>query len=267
MKPIKKQKLTTDCIDCVFAEFEENSQTSCKIGRVKKYEEQGFSVNAVIDEVTEKEYKQIEGVLCSLNRSKDWIEFVVGSKDPSEVVYEEAKIAVGYFIDASEFTSYSEIKENIESTVESMPEIGKKSFITIFIGKNLKMNEIIELSATCESFTGINTKVVVENPSLSDSKLIDGLDNAFSTLKNGYLVCVKAGEKFTINPEEKINNAIVKDLKSVSYFDSDETFSGYAFSTFIFKNLRGNRGIPLKEKIKEMEKHYKQRGIYSWSEV
>ena len=78
MKPIKKQKLTTDCIDCVFAEFEENSQTSCKIGRVKKYEEQGFSVNAVIDKVTEKEYKQIEGVLCSLNRSKDWIEFSFG---------------------------------------------------------------------------------------------------------------------------------------------------------------------------------------------
>jgi flagellar motor switch protein FliG len=53
----------------------------------------------------------------------------------------------------------------------------------------------------------------------------------------------------------------------LSYFDSDETFSGYAFSTFIFKNLRGNRGIPIKEKIEEMEKHYNQKGIYSWSEV
>jgi hypothetical protein len=267
MKPIKKQKLTTDCIDCVFADFEENSQTRCKIGRIQKYAEQGFNINTVTDEATEKKYKQIEGALCALNRNKDWIEFVVGSKDPLEVVYQETKIAVGYFIDASGLLSYSKIKEDVESTVESMPELGKKSFITIFVGKNITVNEIIELSATCESLTGITTKVVVENTDLSITNVIDALDNSFSTLKNGYLVCVKAGEKFTINPEEKINNAIVKDLKSVSYFDSDETFSGYAFSTFIFKNLRGNRGIPIKEKIQEMEKHYNQKGIYSWSEV
>ena len=238
-----------------------------KLEELKKYAEQGFNINTVTDEATEKKYKQVEGALCSLNRNEDWIEFVVGSKDPLEVVYEEAKIAVGYFIDASGLSLYSKIKEDVESTVESMPELGKKSFITIFVGRNITVNEIIELSATCESLTGITTKVVVENTNLSITNVVDALDNSFSTLKKWLSRLRKSRRKVSQLIQKKINNAIVKDLKSVSYFDSDETFSGYAFSTFIFKNLRGNRGIPIKEKIEEMEKHYNQKGIYSWSEV
>ena len=263
VKEVHGKKLTTDCIDCVFAKFENETQTKCEIGRVKKYKERGFTVDKVTDESTKVEYYQIKDALCSLNRGKEWIENIVKDGDASKIVYEESRIPVGYFLQAEGLQSYEEILEAVEITANTMPSMkDKRSFITIFTDVNLTINEIIQVSASVESITNVNTKVLIDN----QSKL-EPIDEASRTFKNGYLVCVKAGEKITIDPEEKINNAIIKDLKSVSYFDSDEEFSGYAFSTFVFKNLRGNRGIPIKQKIQEMEKYYNQKGIYSWSEV
>ena len=263
VKEVQAKKLTTDCIDCVFAKFENETQTKCEIGRVETYKERGFVVDKVTDESTKLEYYKIEGALCSLNRGKEWIEHVVKDGDASEIVYEESRIPVGYFLEAVGLQSYEEILEAVQLTANTMPSMkDKRSFITVFTDTNLTINQIIQLSASIESITNINTKVLIDNQSN-----LEPIDEASRTFKNGYLVCVKAGEKITIDPEEKINNAIIKDLKSVSYLDSDEEFSGYAFSTFVFKNLRGNRGIPIKQKLQEMEKYYNQKGIYSWSEV
>ena len=37
-------ELTTSCKECVFAEYEEKTQTGCKTGRLDKYREKGGSL-------------------------------------------------------------------------------------------------------------------------------------------------------------------------------------------------------------------------------
>lgn len=72
------ERIHTSCKDCVFATYDEDTQTGCRAGRLDKYRQNGSDIIEAFD--NEKEFFVINKKLCNLNRDRnsEWAQKHVG---------------------------------------------------------------------------------------------------------------------------------------------------------------------------------------------
>ena len=104
----------TLCRDCIFAMFDGEEQSSCNIGRLKKYQDLGVA-ELYEDEETNKKFFVIQDRYCMACRNHDWAE-KQEDEDYYRLVKEEMKIKYLVII------FYNDNRDDLENTLTSLVE-------------------------------------------------------------------------------------------------------------------------------------------------
>lgn len=154
------KKINTSCQDCIFALYEESTQTGCEFDKLKEYD--------LIEAYNENGNFYVLDGLCNLLRHKDWNG---GEKDISKLMSE---ICFDFFviIDGFALDSMSLKKVNVEYQ-------HKDKFLFHIIGPPSKQKDLLKLrkrlgcKATISPYSSYVKHKVLSNTKYSYFTLID----------------------------------------------------------------------------------------------
>lgn len=111
---VKAHAFGTACRDCIFGEWEGNTQVGCEFGRLDAYEAQGVEVVGQDD--GNRRYMVIPGRLCNACRDHDW-----GGRHPAiewrDIVSREFTVRVDFIIYLDEESRGEAFEASLESVL------------------------------------------------------------------------------------------------------------------------------------------------------
>lgn len=256
-------ELTTSCKECVFAEYEEKTQTGCKTGRLDKYREKGVDIIEAED-LEENEFFVIES-WCNHYRDKDWAE----SKDISEdqesnllnKMREETVPPLGFLV----LFDKNSTLDDLNLTIEQIKLVEDK--ISYIIISDSSEEEYTTMVDNCQKVFGEESEHDWKLSKLveKDAENLRSIDLVFSHIKNGYYYVLKSGQEPVTNIVELLDKRTNDELDPVAYVKFSDDDIPYAAQATMHKYLNGNYGMPLIEKIKGIQSEDGSKISVVWS--
>jgi hypothetical protein len=244
------QGLFTSCEDCVFASYENKTQTSCKLNRIKKFREKNIEVIEAENE--DNEFYVVKS-FCNCYRNIEWGD---NHADHELSIYNENRIRWSAIIivgngklesEASE-KDVSSFLKNLEKTCISIKEQSIPPVIVV-VSNNSDMLPFDIAHKAHEMFdrTGIDFYVsnIVE-PGLTDLQCID---DSFLKCKNGFYSVFKSGHSLKPDLFESLNSVINNELEKVAFIRGYDGINGTTVQAAMHKYLGGNFSMSVEEKI------------------
>tara|TARA_Y100000004_G_scaffold196812_1_gene268204 strand:+ start:20591 stop:21436 length:846 start_codon:yes stop_codon:yes gene_type:complete len=244
------EKVHTSCADCIFAEYDEKTQTGCSFDRVEKFRSSGCEV--VDAEDNDKQFFVI-GRFCNAYRKQAWKELVENTNECShkelmQTAKDEMSLRCGVMI-----------LMNPEST---MPEV-EETIHAIFKQKNNEPEYIVVVNNSKESHSEVISRMhhVVQDRCVFYAVKIRGgvatteqaLDYGFHNIKNSYFICFEAGhtppENFIDFLDYKLNEEMQQLLLSMP---TKGSINGFFTQSAIYKFLYGNNTTIFFDKLKQI---------------
>lgn len=235
------QKIKTNCKDCAFAIYNENTQTSCAFDRISK-----FGEDAIEGYDNDKEFYVIDR-LCTYYRNTSW----GYSKNDIDKVQKESALGFDLIFDCN----------NINSN--------QVQIISYFLNNNkyydTKLN--ITLLHNYENYSTVKDSIssVAKN---SDTKInitvCENIENHMHQLllksKNGYHCFIRYPELLETNMLHKLNNYVNTDLNKliVANVNGIEFISNFIYK--IFNNMHNNHSYF--QNIGQIIKDCKDKNMY-----
>lgn len=235
------QSFQTTCKDCIFAIYDNKTQTGCKMGRLDAYKKVDVEIIEAYDE--DKEFYVINNRLCNYCRNSEW-----GSKVDKHlwttIVKLQAKLTYFTIIFAND--SLYDIENTINSLIKQ--DIAPKAIAVIKYPSSIKASKITSLL----NKTGIKWRLenIVDNE-LTKNKAVDIAVNNFKSLP--YYAVFNAGFEVPTNMFSDIDNAINVDMLTFGMLTPNSQENGKFVPTGIHRALQGNFETTLEEKLIESE--------------
>ena len=234
-------KIHTPCKYCVFAIYDENTQTDCAIKELNYYRQHGAEIIEVYD--NDKEFYVINGYRCLYHRNHNWA--ATKTEPYLEHIYEEIKMRYQAIVVANQ--SLVDIEITVQSLAnQELPPI----HISVIRPKHsiISPRQITELLQT----TGIEWRV--ENMMNPNLKIENHIDIIIDFVPKPNYAVFQAGFIVPAQTFSYINDKIIK--RELSYFTllPNDGGNGFITSYYLHKNFQGNKGYSLIEKLKEDEK-------------
>lgn len=117
MQEDKDKKLNiihTPCKECVFAEYEGNTQKSCAAGMLDKFKKSGYEIIEVYDD--EQEFFVVNNKKCLFMRTKQWSDKhnFSNKKDAVTAAIDENKLKYILILTINENTTLNSVKDVLE---------------------------------------------------------------------------------------------------------------------------------------------------------
>lgn len=227
----------TVCRDCIFAKYEDNTQTACSIGQLEKLVAAGGKLIEAYD-AQNKEFFIIDDVLCMFRREQAW---AVGKSQADWVkhIREEMTIQYQVIVIASPGTSFDKISKTIRSAAAQTLKPRKITVIrldTCEIPKSHLMSMLKDYDVPWELRCNAD----------DDNLIIDeAVTNSQGTQYYGVF-----GPGFQI-PENwfsYLDKKVIDQNFEFAVISDDDV---YIASRFIHEYLNGNVGKSLTEKLRE----------------
>lgn len=193
----------TCCKECVFAEYDDVTQTGCKRGMIDKYRSVGSNIIEAYDK--DKEFYVIPNRLCPFFRKQSWIDRIPEEyeKDIESILKLETTLAFHVII-----LVHNESLDDIHRTIDSLiGEEHKPIQITIIrhIESDIRPRDITD------SLKSLPIKWRTENlvVKMQDENAIHMVQK---TLKSNYYSIARAGFIFPAKYLERVNKAVIEDL-------------------------------------------------------
>tara|TARA_Y100001951_G_C11284807_1_gene267912 strand:+ start:301 stop:1188 length:888 start_codon:yes stop_codon:yes gene_type:complete len=220
----------TVCRNCIFAVYEENTQTSCELGRIQKFKDKGVVVDDCYDDQG-NEFFVIRDRYCVFWRNEDWANV---HKDPVFAVRRESKIKFKCII----YISESNDMEDVEETLISVLEQDLQPKHVTFINNNSSIQPI-GLKRLCNRFNISFSIEHINDKSLTRGLCVNIAANKVNANFFGYISVFDAGHIPIKDFYSKINTAIVDDLEQILAIEGDEG-NGDVYQTKAYKMTGGN---------------------------
>jgi hypothetical protein len=258
--------IKTHCKDCVFAKYENSTQTGCTLNRVEK-----LGVEKTLD----GSFKLNR--FCNTHRPEEWIgtlslEEQFGGAE--KVALDEVKCRMGFFVRLD--TSQNNAIAELSKTLKSIKEIeGGPAYIVVITDKVEYNEEVWGLFVThFGEHSRIKYHIVQVTDTPEDIMLL--VDEAFGHAQNGWVMTSVSGEIIDPNILSKLDKMINVDMRQVIMIEPSGDFSGLLFPAYLFKFLNGNKNKVFQdtmvgtgsfiEKIREAEERGDTKTILSWEE-
>jgi len=227
--------MKTPCKECVFAEYEEKTQTGCQLGLIEKYQAKDL-VEECYDE--DNEFFVI-GQLCMYCRGPEW----EGIGNAKEVVKEEVRFRADLVI------TFNGILEDLKRTLAGAAQF--ESIIVINPSGKTPNHEIVALlKGNFKSWFVESTFVESEGKEI---------DIAAKRAKSSYYVVVKSGIEIPLDYCDRVNKAMEDGLLafiSMQTIWGENLVWGNNFATVynkpIHKLLGGHEDGTIEEKVKKI---------------
>ena len=255
-KNVEDQKLTTNCVDCVFETFPK----LCDFDQIKILPEE--NIQSVREDDGQEHYR-VEG-FCKWFRNDLWKTANQG-KDLKSIAEKENEINLSLIIIVRD--NNQDLQRTIDSIKKQKISVRRILFSIVsddvdYLDFILNIKEIAE-----ESELDIKVQKVA-HPEINKENLLI-IDEGFKEIKSGYYSVFDLGYEIPEDWTYKLNKAINKDNKKVGYIRAFDGVNGITAQTMIHAFLYGNRGAPLEKKLKEgleIDKNDTQM-IFEWEEL
>lgn len=221
--------MKTPCKECVFAQYEEKTQTGCQLGLIEKYRDKNL-VEECYDE--DQEFFVI-GQLCMYSRGPQW----EVSGDRKEVVKEEVRFRADLVI------TFNGILEDLKRTLAGAAQF--ESIVVINSGGKTPNNEIVaELKGKFKKWFVESTFVESEGKEI---------DIAAKRAKSSYYVVVKSGIEIPLDYCDRVNKVMEDGLLAfISMQTTWKDGSAVVYNKPIHKLLGGHEDGTIEDKVKQI---------------
>jgi hypothetical protein len=237
-------KVHTSCKNCIWANYEGNTQIDCGLGRIKKYK----NVIECYDE--EKEFFVINKAYCLFYRNKDTVD-VSDLEDLYKHIRKQAEIQYQLII-------ILEDKQDIYGTfcsIESAIKQDVKPKILTVVNRSKKAGVGKELADYLRKYDKVFNIWKVQNlvnTSLTREDCVDiVLDGTMYKTFSLYVV-INSGFELPDTFSEELDSAINDEILTFAMLLPDENGNGMVVPKMVHKIYNGNsHGIYLETKIRE----------------
>lgn len=216
----------TPCRNCVFAQYDGITQTGCKLGRIKKFNEVAEVVEATDNE---KDFYIINGRKCNAFRDSLSKWAVVNKGRELEQIGTELRIKAAILV---------KVGPDIEKTIDSLINQQLQPVLVVFINNqhsltpaqlNAKLWNLIENKLTWRIFKP--TSIV------SDDYAIDLV---VAGIKSDYTTVLESGQELPFNFIANLDKIVNEDLNRPCMIRPNKNGIGYTFRTGISHMYGGN---------------------------
>lgn len=249
------EKIVTSCLDCVFAQWDDNEQVGCDFDRLDKFEENGAEVVGHDGET--KKWFTIEGRFCNACRDHDW-----GKRHQrrewKSLVEEATSLKVAILIYVDDSTSVEEVARTLDSVVAQEhppneivialhnPPLEERSYVNLVRSMDLKIPWFVK-RVNPEQVLGYNESIAH----------YIALDLALASVSSTYYCLVCANHELPSNFLKTVNNAVNVEMMRFVALLPDDDGNRLVIQSNLHKVLWGNRGKSIIEKIEEIAKEEK----------
>jgi len=267
-KPILSQ-VHTACRYCVFAEYEDNTQTGCKLNKLDDYRAAGIDIVEVYDEGAN--FNIIDGRICLFYRNESSLESY--ARDTwEEMTIMQTKIPYHVILFVEEGDSLFVIKTALRKLKEqaikpNMVTIVNKQYMPYVKDndKYLKPSIILEALST-SGFHKYSIKNIFDTD-LDDRSLIDLVFDSSKNLPYPFYIVFRADFDIPSNFSKEFNDAITISMYQVGFASPIDDLNGMIVNRTAHKKHSGNSFlINLEDKIRKYEDNA-EHFIYKAEEV
>ena len=226
-------QVETWCKNCLFAEYTDNTQTGCKLGRHKIFN-------------PEENTKEEDGVhayvfdrFCTAFRPEEW-KLVLDDEEKKDLVAtvrSEVFPPLGIFMFLK--TTVPNPLANLKNRIQEIKDqtVGKLRYIVV-INDKVEYNEQIH-SILHDSFDFEVTEFHIVQ-TLTQQRNLLFIDDAFKHAKNGWIYVTESNWKIRKNLFEVIDNNINVKLNRVVLVEPSDGIQGMIFQAAVHKFLDGS---------------------------
>jgi len=269
----KNKVMFTSCKDCVFFQ----SPESCSCERLDKFEENKVDIVSIKDD--ESEYKIVNGRICNMFRTDNWLKALKISDKTSDelgvMARREIKIRCTFIVVCSDDKSCENLSDESElrrKTKEKISQIAKT--MKSVDSSKIKPQEIILLNESwiqpydfinylrreCESI-GVESKWRLEhfNKDVFDTKgeaeesEKTFMKNVFKSIKSGYCAIFHDGEEVDAEYLSKIDEYLNDELQAFLMIKPESGLSGLLLNSILFKQFFGSTSSSFDDFFKQLE--------------
>jgi len=236
------QQIDTPCKDCLFALYEDNTQTGCNVNMIQKFRRYDVPILEAYDE--DKEFYVIQGKRCLWHRTETW-------KWAGENPYEQVsairnEIEISYqgivFCD----NDFEDTKKTVESLTSQYiapkhitlirrpdnPVTGKE--MHIWLQKHCKKQDIAWR---------------IQNVTATDLPNGFHIDMVISRHPYQYYFVCNSGCEVPQNLFSSLNQKIVEELYPLTILAPNEAGNGLIVSYILHKIFQGNQDVGMLQKV------------------
>ena len=247
----------TICKECVFAKWEKNTQTGCKLDRINDYEKAGVNIVGIKDE-EDKEYFVIDGRYCVYYRNTEIMKDY--PRDTwEEIVNLQVKVPYHAMVIVNEEDDFKTVKKCCKALKNQKYSPNLVTLINKQYPKYVREQDnaippskLLQLLKDSE-FHQFSFKNIYDQ-SLDDRALVDLVFD--SAKENKYPFYVVFNANFDIPQEfsEEFNNSILVKMMQVGFAKPVDDINGMIGNRVAHKKHSGNSfGRNLEDKIINLE--------------
>lgn len=237
------------CKNCVFAVYEEDTQTSCKHDRIRLFEEIGAEIIEAYD--NDKEFFVIKNRKCNLYREPAW-----GKQYPKRKWKEQARKEIVFPFDLIIEMRSGQNTHDLAMTLGSINEDIPPRTVIVVLAYGFDEKEVPNILASMKSL-GFPWKL----DRITDPD-VNTLDVAFKNVKQTYYGVFQAGYTIPHNFFTIINEFMNEKMGRFSCLEPDQNSNGLVVQTLVHRDLGGNcplyaengelKEVPILEKVKRL---------------
>lgn len=268
--------MDTICRDCVFAEWDGETQNGCEFGRIDKFDERGVEIEGEEDEATGKKYFRILGRFCNTCRSAS-APSLDGkpSRKWAEIVRNEVKVRISMCV----YVGPDDDADDAMATIDSIYAQYEPPYEIVVIRNRTKAGESVFSNRMAYEGRGIpwrvqNVQGVMRPDNTYDPEPTfgDAVDAAVANCQATFYTVSKAGYTYSAHYIRTIDMAINDELMAFIAIRPDQDGNAGLVQSDIHRTLKGNRQMFGMEDIyAKLEDIASQEGtehmIKSWEEL
>jgi hypothetical protein len=244
------EQVHTACVDCIFAEKANQTQTGCNFGRLEAYKEKGAEIIDAYDEHG-NEFSVINGKMCLYKRTKEWGELVPKKKWKQSVV-EQIKMRYHALISFNPDHTLEQLHQTMESlnSQENPPVL-----ISIMSQSNLLPTQIIEY-LNSKDYPNLEWRLqTFLDKELHERQTIDlAIDTTKKLVKIVFYIVFQAGFETPKEMSSEIQKYFVDDMQHAIFAFGREDGNGMLVSfPFHIQHAGNSFNIKIEDKLREFE--------------
>src|SRR5688572_199954 len=127
---MSEAKSGTGCVNCIFAQWEDNKQVGCKVGRLDKFVEQGDELDIDTDK-DGKNFYVIKNRICLMLCTKDWLARHPEVKDPAKEMRKRTALSADVMILVEDKHTLEGIRKTVHSLMQQSHKPAKVSVVLL----------------------------------------------------------------------------------------------------------------------------------------
>ena len=238
----------TLCRDCVFAEYEENTQTGCSLHKLEKFEEQDTEIIEAYDEEG-KEFSVIKGRVCVFWRDEKWKNKFQNRDDLQDIVKKETSIRLESIIYLDDKSTQDQLNETFESLERNQFKVVKTTVVDNHSTLEPRdiMNSFRQITEN-KSLESIRLEQIMEEDA-SIERCVDICLMKSKLKESTYYTVIRAGQTLPEDFIESLNVSLNEELNRFLLLKPDGNGEGMVVQTHIHKQMGGNKGKSIVEKL------------------